>query len=77
MREGPAAGDRQQPRFTAKNKISTGPRAKFGNDSPSRLTKLSARSSQRLRRRAERTPAGIESASATSSDASVSLSVNG
>ena len=45
-----------------------GPRAKLGNDRPKRLTTESRRSSQRLRRWAERTPAGMERQSAMSSD---------
>ena len=65
------------PNSIAKNKIRIGPSAKFGNDNPSSETKLSTRSSQRLRRKAERTPAGIDSASATISAASVSSMVAG
>jgi hypothetical protein len=52
-----------------------GPRAKLGNDRPKRLTTESRRSSQRLRRWAERTPAGIDKMMATKSDASVSCRV--
>src|ERR1700756_2623214 len=55
------------PKLMAKNKISTGPSAKLGNDKPKRLITLRARSSQRLRLCAERTPAGIESTIATTS----------
>ncbi len=54
-----------QPNSMAKNRMRIGPSAKLGNDNPSSETKLSRRSSQRLRRSAERTPAGIDSASAT------------
>src|ERR1035438_5826300 len=66
-----------QPSSIAKNKMRIGPSAKFGNDNPSNETKLSARSSQRLRRSADRTPAGIANASATSNAASVSSMVAG
>src|SRR5207248_370964 len=65
------------PSEMAKNKISIGPSAKLGNDNPSRLTKLSRRSSQRLRRNAERTPAGMEINRATIMAAMVSSRVEG
>src|SRR5215467_80343 len=65
------------PRRMAKNNIKIGPSAKFGKDSPQRLTKLSRRSSQRLRLRAERTPAGMEISKATIIAARVSWIVDG
>src|ERR1700681_1777829 len=65
------------PSVIAKNKISTGPSAKFGNDRPNRLTTLSRRSSQRLRRRADLTPAGTARTIATNKDANVSCNVLG
>src|SRR5712671_1545822 len=71
----PETGNRPSP--MAKNKISIGPSAKLGNDKPSRLTKLSKRSSQRLRRSAERTPAGMEISRATIIAAMVSSRVEG
>ena len=52
------------PSSMAKIKMRIGPSAKFGNDSPSSETKLSTRSSHRLRRSADRTPAGIDRARA-------------
>src|SRR3954464_6359757 len=67
----------KSPSEIAKNKIKMGPSAKFGNDRPSRLTKLRTRSSQRLRRRAERTPAGIANTSAPPSEAKVKSNVDG
>src|SRR5207248_1069858 len=39
------------PSVIAKNRIRMGPRAKLGKDNPKRLTTLSNRSSQRVRRR--------------------------
>ena len=63
------------PSLMAKSKIRIGPSAKFGNDKPNRLTTLSSRSSQRLRRCAERTPAGIDSRIATSKAAKVNSMV--
>ena len=66
-----------QPSSIAKNKMRIGPSAKFGKDNPSREMKLSSRSSQRLRRSAERTPAGIERQRATSNAARVSSMVAG
>ena len=63
------------PSLIENSRIRIGPSAKLGNDKPNRLTTLMARSSQSLRRRAERTPAGIESAMATRSAATVSCSV--
>ncbi len=65
------------PNSIEKSRIRIGPSAKLGKDNPSSETKLSTRSSQRLRRSAERTPAGIDSASATNSAASVSSIVSG
>ena len=41
------------PNLIENNKIRMGPRAKFGNERPHRLTTLMTRSSQSLRRRAE------------------------
>ena len=64
-----------QPSLIAKNNMRIGPRAKLGNESPNRLTKLNRRSSQEFLRNAERTPAGIESAMATSRDAMVSRKI--
>src|SRR5260370_29006239 len=54
----PAPETGSHPSLMAKRRIRIGPSAKLGNDRPKRLTTLSRRSSQRLRRRAERTPAG-------------------
>ena len=68
----PAPDTGSHPSLMAKRRIRIGPSAKLGNDRPKRLTTLSRRSSQRLRRWALRTPAGIERMMATNSDASVS-----
>ncbi len=65
------------PSLTAKNKISTGPKAKLGNDRPNRLTTLRTRSSHWFLLLAECTPAGMASTMATNNDASVSCKVNG
>src|SRR5437764_10761882 len=65
------------PSLIAKKRIKMGPRAKLGKDNPKRLTTLSSRSSQRLGRCAEHTPAGTESVTATSNDASVNSNVYG
>ena len=59
-RSEPAPETGSQPSLMEKSRIRMGPRAKLGNDRPKRLTTLRARSSQRLRRWAERTPAGID-----------------
>src|ERR1035438_3059768 len=67
----PAPETGSHPSLMAKNKIRMGPSAKLGNDRPNRLTTESRRSSQRLRRRAERTPAGVERRIAINSEASV------
>src|ERR1700756_1372716 len=45
-----------QPNLIENNRIRIGPMAKFGNESPKRLTTLMARSSQSLRRRGGGTP---------------------
>src|SRR5271165_4596279 len=66
-----------QPSSIAKNKIRIGPSAKLGNDRPNNETKLSVRSSQRLRCSADRTPAGIARHNATVSAATVSCRVQG
>jgi len=71
----PAPDTGSIPNLMANSRMRIGPSAKFGNESPKRLTTDSSRSSHRLRRRADRTPAGIESTMATSNDASVSRSV--
>src|ERR1017187_1296181 len=65
----PAPETGSHPNLMAKIRIRMGPSAKFGNDKPNRLTTESRRSSQRLRRRAERTPAGRERRIATNSEA--------
>src|SRR5258707_15344433 len=67
----------KRPRLIAKNKIRIGPNAKLGKLSPSKLTKLSKRSSHWLRRRADRTPAGIEISRAIVSAEKVSNKVEG
>jgi len=67
----------KMPNPMAKKRIRMGPRAKFGNETPSRLTKLKVRSSHRFLLRAERTPAGTERSSATKSAAQVSSMVEG
>ena len=61
----PAPETGSHPSLIANSRIRIGPSAKLGNDRPKRLTTESRRSSQRLRRRAERTPAGIDSRIAT------------
>src|SRR5215469_5010420 len=61
----PAPETGSQPSLIAKSRIKIGPRAKFGNERPKRLITESVRSSQRLRRRAECTPAGIDKTIAT------------
>src|SRR5579872_1779091 len=73
----PAPDTGSHPSLIAKIRIRIGPSAKFGNDNPNKLTTESTRSSQRLRRRAERIPAGIDRTIATNSDANVSCSVYG
>jgi hypothetical protein len=73
----PAPETGSHPSLMAKRRMRIGPRAKLGNDRPKRLTTLRRRSSQRLRRWAERTPAGIDRMMATNSDASVSCRVLG
>src|SRR6266540_3287042 len=60
LRQLPAPETGSRSSRMAKSRMSIGPSAKFGTERPSRLTKPSARSSQRLRRVAERTPAGME-----------------
>src|ERR1700758_2402344 len=61
----PAPETGSHPALIANRRIRIGPSAKFGNERPKRLTTESRRSSQRLRRRADRTPAGIERTIAT------------
>src|SRR4051794_22828593 len=65
------------PSLMENNKIRIGPSAKFGKESPNKLTTLRARSSHEFRRRAERTPAGMDSNIATSKAAKVNCKVYG
>src|SRR5258708_19717448 len=59
------------PSLMAKNRIRIGPSAKFGNDSPNKLTTLSNLSSHFPGRFAERTPAGVEIKIATGTAATL------
>ena len=52
------------PSLIAKNRISTGPSAKLGNDNPRRLTNPTTWSVRWLRLLADTTPAGMDTASA-------------
>src|SRR5215467_6211285 len=73
----PAPETGSHPSLIAKSKIRIGPSAKLGNESPKRLITESVRSSHRLRRRADRTPAGIDKMIATNKLASVRRRVYG
>src|SRR5579864_5020406 len=73
----PAPETGSHPALIANNRIRIGPSAKFGNERPKRLTTEITRSSQRLRLRAERTPAGIDRTIATNRLARVRRSVYG
>src|SRR5215470_1736983 len=67
----------KSPREIENIRIRIGPSAKFGKDSPKRLTTLKTLSSHLPRRCAERTPAGIEITRATINDATVNCKVYG
>src|SRR3954465_9879190 len=73
----PAPETGSHPALIANKRIRIGPSAKFGKERQNRLITDSRRSSHRLRRRAERTPAGIESRIATNKLAKVRRSVYG